>query len=107
MNCTGCPTADFCTDGAYRLATPLECNTSMSAYYGYTFSIFSLKMLSTLKQFDHWYRRNRGQRKFPIGPINSFLFTALLAVQISLIGVNVLNFENGGSFVLYSLMFLQ
>jgi hypothetical protein len=87
-------------------ATPLSCDIPMAGYYGWAGFIVMLSFLTTGKQTLNWLRRPTHASKIPRGPINQALFTSLELAFLVMIGQNVINFENGWSFSVETLVFL-
>ena len=79
----------------------------MVGFYIYLSTIASIATIISIKQGMNWRARSNHSTKIPRGPLSSFVFSLLQFVMMILSGMNIINFSNGISFSLVSMIFLS
>jgi hypothetical protein len=114
MNTTDCPEG-YASDQMFQANTPSSCETPLAAYYVYTLFIVITKVFTALKILQNWIRKKRSiapsrnakkMSSIPYVAINAIIFVVVNLVIAILGGLNIINFHNGLTLMLFSIAFL-
>jgi len=105
MDTTGCPPG-LATDRVFLKDTPVGlCNVELALYWGISFTVCALRLIAFLGKVRNYVAvvgfRIRSRRILTV--LVSLGSTVSYFLLASLIGVNVVNADNGWSFSLYSI----
>ena len=114
MNTTGCPEG-YASDQMFQGTAPESCETPLAAYYSYTLFIVVTKFLTAGKIMSNWIHRKREAKNpktakklgsVPYVAINATFFVIINFIIAILGGLNLINFHNGLTLMLFSVAFL-